>query len=252
MTDERRPIDPQTRQPLPPMRQPGYYPGYSILGEQDYWDDATRSVVLDRVNNVPPIRFFSPEEAELMEAVIGRVLPQDDRLPERRIPIVNYIDDRNYRGVIDGYRFEGMPSDRDALKLGLKAIAQMADVSYSTPFVKLDQRRQDELLKSIHDDEPRGAEDVWQQLPCGRFWLLLVQQAVDAYYAHPWAWDEIGYGGPAYPRGYMRLTGGLPEPWEVEEKRYEWDAPPESLSGDYSPVASGDDKHLTPSQGGSH
>jgi hypothetical protein len=26
-----------------------------------------------------------------------------------------------------------------------------------------------------------------------------------AFYAHPWAWNEIGFGGPAYPRGYMRL-----------------------------------------------
>jgi len=26
-----------------------------------------------------------------------------------------------------------------------------------------------------------------------------------AFYSHPWAWNEIGYGGPAYPQGYMRL-----------------------------------------------
>ena len=56
-----------------------------------------------------------------------------------------------------------------------------------------------------------------------RFWLLLVQDVVGAYYAHPYAWDEIGFGGPAYPRGYMRLENGEPEPWEVDERRYEWD-----------------------------
>ena len=55
-----------------------------------------------------------------------------------------------------------------------------------------------------------------------RFWVLLVQDCVDAYYSHPWAWDEIGFGGPAYPRAYMRLERGEPEPWEVEEKRYDW------------------------------
>ena len=26
-----------------------------------------------------------------------------------------------------------------------------------------------------------------------------------AFYSHPWAWNEIGFGGPAYPQGYMRL-----------------------------------------------
>ena len=46
--------------------------------------------------------------------------------------------------------------------------------------------------------------------------------ALEGYYAHPWAWDEIGFGGPAYPRAYTRLERGEPEPWEVEERRYEW------------------------------
>jgi hypothetical protein len=53
---------------------------------------------------------------------------------------------------------------------------------------------------------------------------------VDIYYAHPWSWDESGYGGPAYPRAYMRLERGEPEPWEVEECRYEWEAPRAALS----------------------
>ena len=59
--------------------------------------------------------------------------------------------------------------------------------------------------------------------------MLLVQDCVEGYYAHPWAWDEIGFGGPAYPRGYMRLEHGKPEPWEVEEQRYEWSGPPWSV-----------------------
>jgi hypothetical protein len=57
-----------------------------------------------------------------------------------------------------------------------------------------------------------------------------MQDAIEAYYAHPWAWDEIGFGGPAYPRAYTRLERGEPEPWEVEEQRYEWDAPPYAVS----------------------
>ena len=40
-----------------------------------------------------------------------------------------------------------------------------------------------------------------------------------AFYSHPWAWNEIGFGGPAYPRGYARfgsphLDGGEREAWE--------------------------------------
>ena len=69
---------------------------------------------------------------------------------------------------------------------------------------------------------------------CQRYWMLLVQDCVEGYYAHPWAWDEIGFGGPAYPRGYMRLEHGQPEPWEVEERRYEWSGPPWSVTNEYT------------------
>ena len=83
--------------------------------------------------------------------------------------------------------------------------------------------------------------------------MLLVQDAVDAYYAHPYVWDEIGFGGPAYPRGYMRLEHGMPEPWEVEEQRYEWKAPPTSLSDVYRPIGGpGGHKTQTMGQEGTH
>ena len=67
-------------------------------------------------------------------------------------------------------------------------------------------------------------------MSCHRFWVLLLGDCVTAYYSHPWSWDEIGFGGPAYPRAYMRLENGLPEPWEVDEKLYDWNAPADSLS----------------------
>jgi hypothetical protein len=46
-----------------------------------------------------------------------------------------------------------------------------------------------------------------------------------------------GYGGPAYPRGYVRLERGAPEPWEVNEKRYEWKAD-DSMSDIAEPILS--------------
>jgi hypothetical protein len=35
-----------------------------------------------------------------------------------------------------------------------------------------------------------------------------MRHALAAFYSHPWAWNEIGFGGPAYPRGYMRMGVG--------------------------------------------
>src|SRR5215469_260687 len=120
------PVDHKTGKPIQPMAQPGYYPGYSTLSQKAFWDEATRNVVLARVEQVPPVRFSSPGEAELMQAVCNRLLPQDDRDEAHKIPVVNYIDERLYHRRIDGYRFEDMPPDYEAHRLGLQAIETIA------------------------------------------------------------------------------------------------------------------------------
>jgi hypothetical protein len=224
------PVDPVTKQPLAAREQPGYYPGYHTLDQRRAWDNATRSLIENRVYMPPPIRFFSPNEAILMTAICGRVLPQDDRVPARRIPIVNFIDERLWENKIDGYRYEDMPEDREAHRLGMQAIDLTAKHLYGEHFVVLNSSRQELVLKSIHDGQQIAAHDIWSRMPIERYWHLLVQDCAAAYYAHPWAWDEIGFGGPAYPRAYTRLENGLPEPWEVDEQRYRWEAPPGSLS----------------------
>ncbi|GAC1405523.1 MAG: hypothetical protein NVSMB65_21110 [Chloroflexota bacterium] len=233
---DRWPVDPATGSPLPPRAQPGYYPGFTTLSQQAYWDDATRTVVLDRVHNVPPLRFFTAEEAALLQAVYARVLPQDDRDEEHRIPLVNSVDARLASGRINGYRFEGMPPDGAAHREGLRAIAALAQHLHGRPFEDLDPREQDEILKMLHDDKVPEAEGIWRHMSVTNYWSLLVQDAIEAYYAHPYAWDEIGFGGPAYPRGYMRQERGEPEPWEVHEQRYAWAPPPTSLSGEDTPL----------------
>jgi len=81
---------------------------------------------------------------------------------------------------------------------------------------------------------------------------MIVSDAVDAYYAHPYAWDEVGFGGPAYPRGYFRLENWQPEPWEKREQRYDWDPPSNSSSGRYKQLG-GRHPHRAPAgQEGTH
>jgi hypothetical protein len=232
--------------------QPGYYPEYSTLSQQSYWDRTTREVVKKRLAEPEPIRFFDAQEAATMQAIVDRILPQDDRTPERRIPILPTIDSRLFRGSIGGFRYDDMPSDRDAYKVGVPAIDTMALTLHGRSFHDLLARQQDEILKSLHDAEPLVGRQSWKNVNVERFWLILVQDCVEAYYAHPWAWDEIGYGGPAYPRAYMRLEGGKPEPWEKDEVRYEWTAPEGSLSDCYEPVGGKHSHQTHPGQEGTH
>jgi hypothetical protein len=55
---------------------------------------------------------------------------------------------------------------------------------------------------------------VWDELPPKRAWSVVMRAILSAFYSHPWAWNEIGFGGPAYPRGYARFGIGQRESWE--------------------------------------
>ena len=243
--------DPRSGKPLAPRDQPGYYPDFSTVSQKAYWDATTRAVVLARLDPPPALRFFTAAEARTMEAVVARIMPQEDRSPAHRIPVLPGVDERLAANRIDGYRFEDMPSDQDAYRLAVLAFETMAQEQHAEPFPALSTTQQEELLQSLCEGKPAAAKELWAKMNVQRFWSMLVGDCSSIYYAHPWAWDEIGFGGPSYPRGYMRLEGGKPEPWEVEEQRYEWAPPTDTLSGrEQGSEHSHEDN--TPGQGGTH
>lgn len=230
---EYRPRDPNSGKVRPVTRQPGYYPGYSTLSQSKFWDAATRNVIQDRVEAPPPMRFFNEGQWRFWTVVFDHLIPQTDRTPDRRVLVVAPLDQRLFENRTVGYRFEDMPHDRLVYRsLGIHAITAEAQARYADDFLAIDHLGQEITLRSIHDGRPIGGKDIWAQMSVHRFWQLLMSDAIEAYYAHPWAWDEIGYGGPAYPRAYTRLEHGEPEPWEVEEERYDWLAPEQTLSDD--------------------
>lgn len=228
-----RPRDAITGEPFPTPREPGYYPGFSTLSQSPFWDEATRAVVHQRVDPAPILmEFFTPDEWKFWTAVFDHLIPQADRAPDRKIPLIAPLDHRLSINQTIGYRYESMPDDRDVYKtFGIEAINQEAQSLYGGEFLLLPHLQQDIVLKAIHDGEPVAAKNIWKnKMSVQRFWQLIMGDAINAYYAHPWAWDEIGFGGPAYPRAYTRLERGEPEPWEVEEQPYAWLAPTSSVS----------------------
>jgi hypothetical protein len=227
------------------LSHPGYYPGYSTLDQQAFWDAKTRKTVLKRVQMVPSVRFFTPEETRILAVICDHIIPQDDRDEAFRIPVLEKIDERLLKGRIDGYRYEDMPPEGEAFRLGIKAIDEIAQYMRGRPFIELKWLEQEHILKSLHDGKPPAAHEIWEKMPVHRFWMQLVQYCAEAYYAHPWAWDEIGFGGPAYPRAYMRLENGQPEPWEKDEQRYEWQAPACSVSDVCEPILTKEGKHAS-------
>lgn len=201
------------------MKEPTFYTryrGYNVLDKWSSpdWDDQTREVVRRRLEEIPRIRFFTSEEAELLEAVAERIVPQPDRGQAEKIPIVPWIDEKLYEDKRDGYRYEEMPPQQEAWRFGLRGINETAHALFEKEFVDLDPLSQDVVLTHVERGDPPGA--AWKLLPASRFFKdVLCITIVKIYYAHPLAWNEIGYNGPSSPRGHVRKWQGGVDPWEA-------------------------------------
>jgi hypothetical protein len=193
------------------------YPRADALSQRGHWDDATRQVVLDRVHNVPAFKHFDGRARATLEALCAQVIPQSHRPADKRVPLAAWIDDM-CEGRAEGFRFDNMPPNHVAWERGLEGLDQSAQALFGTYFADLDAGRQVNILEEVRAGRAPG--EVWQHLPAQRWWeFTAVRQIAGVYYSHPYAWDEIGFGGPAYPRGYLSLNHGDREPWETDEVR---------------------------------
>jgi hypothetical protein len=197
----------------------GPYAGYDVLAKwQDAsYDELTREVLRRRLREVPPRRFFSDDEWRVLQAVVARVLPQPDRAEP--VPIAPWIDAGLAAGLQEGFRYADMPSAPQAWRTGLAALDAEARLRYDRPFDALDARAADAFLHAIAQG---GADpDLWHGLDAKRFFIqILCKRVAEIYYAHPAAWSEIGFGGPASPRGYVRLGFNQRDGWEAREVRW--------------------------------
>ncbi len=198
---------PRQRSGTTPQRH-GRYPDYDVLENAEHWDEATRAVVLDRVENVPPLRFFTPEETRALGVFCDVVTAQD---AEPRIPVLNMVDAKMHGGKLDGFRFHDMPADTETWR----RVARGLDEAAGGSFAELGEDARLELVGRFAEGKLSGG--VWEELPCSKAWGVVMRGILAAFYSHPWAWNEIGYGGPRYPRGYMRLQVGAREPDEGVE-----------------------------------
>lgn len=196
----------------------GPYRDYDVLDKRDSpsWDDATRDVIHERLTEIPERRFFTTDEWDTLSAACELLVPQPDR-PGAAVPIVPWIDRKLERDEREGYRYADMPPQREAWRQGLRGIAEEAQLRHGKRFTELSSAHRHRILVAIQEDDVLSA--VWARLPARRFFTaMLLKSVVAEYYAHPAAWSEVGFGGPASPRGYVRLGPDQHDPWEAEER----------------------------------
>lgn len=195
------------------------YPGYDVLDKRHTpsWDAVTRRVIDHRLAVPREPRFFTQAEWATADAVCQRIVPQPaDRPP---VPLVALLDAKLLANEGDGFREGGTPYMREAWQQGLAALETESAARHGgRAFSTLDQAEKDALLGMMHRGEL--SDPAWEGLGAKHFFAKrILSDVAGLYYSHPTAWSEMGFGGPASPRGYVRMELDRRDPWEAAEAK---------------------------------
>jgi hypothetical protein len=191
------------------------FPDYDVLTKRDTpsWNPQTRAVIDERLALTPRDDVLTADARATLAYVIDRIVPQPEDRPQTNA--LALVLDKFARDSRDGFRHHALPPLREAWDQGLAAIDAEAEARFAARFVHLDGGQADAVLSAIECDETIAD---WP-FPPHVFWKWrLLPDVVAAYYAHPSAWSAMGFGGPASPRGYVRLDADRRDPWEAAER----------------------------------
>jgi hypothetical protein len=199
-----------TSLPLNPMHGGGRFPGFDVMAQASRWDAVTRDLIEERVSTRRPLRFFSLLEAQTAGELFDLLLDQHQ---EPRVPVLELIDARLAKDETDGWRYETMPKDPDAWRRSLAALDADSVARYGTAFASLERGSQAVLIQAVQDLK----DEQWHGMPASQVWSLWTRYACTAFYSHPLAWQEMGFAGPAYPRGHKNIGVDRRDSFEVPD-----------------------------------
>jgi hypothetical protein len=191
----------------------GRYRGFDVLNSVDKWDDVTAGVVLARLAPPGELAFFTPHEVGIAAPLLDLLLNQNS---EPRVPVLQLIDSRLAAGETDGWHYDDLPEDAQAWRDTLAFLDQDAlDQFHGRGFAHLISDEQAALLQHVQDLASDNTQ--WRGSSAAHVWSLWTRYACTAFYSHPWAWNEIGFPGPAYPRGYLNPGVNARDRWEAAD-----------------------------------
>lgn len=198
------------------------YPGYDVLKEQQHWDEHTREIVLHRQElereSAREYKFLHEHEVQMVLVLAQHIVYESSR--EILNYCVQHLDNALSSPTGEDQREVGVPEQKTLVRQGLAAMDELAQKQFGVTFLELGATEQLTLLTDLATGKAM-AVDSRPGLPQKQLFKKLATLIVSAYYSHPTVWSEIGYGGPAYPRGYVRVEKGLTDPWEAKRDAHE-------------------------------
>lgn len=191
-----------------------HYQSFDVMQEKDHWDDHTREIVEKRLLQ-KDYQQLSLQESILLTHICAQLLD------EARDPILHYVvqhfDTMLGLDIGESQRKANVPKAAILIREGIRAIDQYATSTYGMQYAALPDTYKRVILEQMMNNQITLTADGIQ-IPVKELFNKLQKEAVHAYYSHPTVWSEIGYAGPAYPRGYVRSELGQRDPWEAKRE----------------------------------
>ena len=172
----------------------GRFPGFDAAAQAPHWDPVTAGVVLSRLGMPPDIRFFTPAEEAVATALCDRAARPGRRAagPGRAVRSTRGWPSRRptagaTRTCPRTARPGGTPWPPRRRRAGQVLAARFAECEAARS-----------ARRSSRPSRISGSSD-WHGLDAGHVWSLWTRYACTAFYAHPSAWNEIGFPGPGVP-----------------------------------------------------
>ncbi|WP_022899984.1 gluconate 2-dehydrogenase subunit 3 family protein [Humibacter albus] len=201
--------------PLDPQDGGGRFPGFDVMNHEKHWDTATKAAVHARLHGQPAVRFFTQLEEATAKCLLDRLVGQRSAPGDETVDLSRMVDARLAENQTDGWHYDTMPRDSEAWRASLKALNEDAHDRFGKDLSECTHEDQCELIEAVRT----WPDDRWHDLPPAQVWSLWTRYAATAFYSHPAVWNEIGFDGPAYPRGYKALGVDKREPFEVRDAR---------------------------------
>lgn len=190
---------------------PKRFPGFASTSQARHWDDVTAGVVRSRLGSPPTLTYFTPGEQATGAVLVDRLL---DLASAPAVHVLAMIDARLAAASTDGWRYADMPEDGAAWRRSLRHLGEDAWLRCGTDLTGASSADQDAIINAVQ----HVGSALWHGLRADHVWSLWTRYSCTAFYAHPFAWDEIGFPGPAYPRGYKNIGVDRREPFEVRDR----------------------------------
>ena len=191
------------------------YPSFNVLDEREAWDTHTQAIVTSRISKSQSCTVLDGEEYKLLQQVCS-VLVDDGR--EEVIQYVLAHVDQTLKDTAtgEGERRTGVPERKMLILEGIRHLDKFLLQVTGKKTSKCEAQLLTEVLRQISDG--RADYSKWSSDLQREWFLKMLNLTVEAYCSHPIVWSEMGYAGPAYPRGYVRGDIGRLDPWEAKEE----------------------------------